>query len=80
MRLFEIAQPALPATHPVMAIVEVDRDVWRPFVELISAVNGVRIAGHCPAPRGRVTVYLGCSDDKVRQVLESRWFPQDRVS
>lgn len=80
MRLFEVARPQLPSTHPVLAVLEIDRDVWQHFRQLAQAVEGVRIAAHCPTARGRVTVYVGCGDDRMRQVLETTWPPAGAAS
>jgi hypothetical protein len=80
VRLFEVARPQVPATHPILAVVEIDRAVWEQFRLLMKTVPGARIAAHCPSARGKVTVYLGVADDKVRQVLESQWSPRSCAS
>lgn len=75
MRLKEIAnrEVRLPPSHPVLAVVEIDATAWHRFQQLADDAAGVRIVGHCPAARGRMTVYLGCGSDTIRQHLEEAW-------
>lgn len=75
MRLFEVVQGHLPkpATHSILAIVEVKQTAWVMFREFLEHRPELELLGRCAAPHGKLTVFVGCTNDGVRLRLENVW-------
>lgn len=63
----------LPASHPVLATLTIDVANWGHLQRLNADNEDTRIVGHDP-PRGeKITVFIACSAENVRDRLEDAW-------
>ncbi len=62
----------LSASHPFLAEVVIDPVDWFDFERLDANSPVTRIVGH-DILDGRMTVFVACSSDEVRQRLEDGW-------
>ena len=62
----------LPPSHPVLAQVDIEPADWFQFERLDVDSPVTHIVGH-DILDGRMTVFVACSSDEVRQRLEDGW-------
>jgi hypothetical protein len=62
----------LPSSHPVLALVDVEPADWHDFQRLDADSPVTHIVGH-DVLDGRMTVFVACASDEVRQRLEDGW-------
>ena len=62
----------LPTTHPILAAITIDPVDWYDFQRLDGDNPATHIVGH-DILDGRMTVFIACASDMVRQRLEDGW-------
>jgi hypothetical protein len=62
----------LPSSHPVLAQVDIEPADWHDFHRLDADNPATHIVGH-DILDGRMTVFVACASDEVRQRLEDGW-------
>jgi hypothetical protein len=62
----------LPTSHPVLAQVEIDPADWYDFQRLDADNPATHVLDH-QMTDGRMTVFVACASDEVRQRLEDGW-------
>lgn len=72
MRLYEVMAHRVPTpgNHPILTVIEVAEQAWSAFRDFIAARPEITLLGRCPAPVGRLTVFVGCADNGIRLKLE----------
>jgi hypothetical protein len=66
----------LPASHPILATLTIDLANWGDLQRL-NADNednqDTRIVGHDPPRVGKITVFIACASENIRDRLEAAW-------
>jgi hypothetical protein len=62
----------LPASHPILAEVDIEPADWFQFERLDGDNPATRIVGH-DILDGRMTILVACASDEVRKRLEDGW-------
>jgi hypothetical protein len=63
----------LPASHPVLAQLDIEPADWHRFEQLSEDNHDTEIVGRDVVPGGRITVYVACVDEDTRQKLDDGW-------
>ena len=63
----------LPASHPVLAQIEIEPADWHRFEQLSEDNPDTEIVGHDAVSDGRTTVHVACVDVDTRQSLDGGW-------
>lgn len=63
----------LPASHPVLAQVDIDPAEWFRLEQLDADNPGTQIIGHEVPQDGRMTVFIACASAEVKRRLEDGW-------
>jgi hypothetical protein len=73
MRYRDINRFRLPVTHPVLAEIVIDPEDWGRLQQLDADNAATAIVGHDAPQNGKMTVFLACTSDEVRNRLEDGW-------
>jgi hypothetical protein len=63
----------LPRSHPIPAEITIDKADQHRFEQLSEDNPDVEIVGYDAGPGGRVTMFVACTSDAVRQKLDDGW-------
>ena len=76
MRYRDITQAnriRLPATHPILAEIVIEQEKWYDLQRLNADNEDTRIVGHDPPRGAKITVFIACASEDVRDRLEDGW-------
>jgi hypothetical protein len=64
---------SLPKSHPVLCELTIDVMDWYRFQRLNEDAVGSKIIKHNEPEDGRMTVYVACAANDVKEALEDGW-------
>ena len=63
----------MPQSHPVLTVITIDLVDWYDFQRLDENRNETNIIGHDRPRDGRITIYVACQSEGLKQSLENGW-------
>ena len=66
----------MPMSHPVWAQITIDLADWYNFQRLNDYRPETNIIGHDKPHDGRITIYVSCESEGIKESLEDGWRPQ----
>jgi len=63
----------MPTSHPVWAQITIDLVDWYDFQRLNENRTETNVVGHDQPRDGRITIYLACVSEEIKESLEDGW-------